>query len=50
MLSRTKMAARMEAIIYSIGIRVGLYQGRIKEERACNLGNTRIHMWAGECA
>ncbi len=26
------------------------YQGRIKEERACNLGNTRIHMWAGECA
>ena len=27
-----------------------LYQGRIKEERACNLGNIRIHMWAGECA
>ncbi len=27
-----------------------LWQGRIKEERACNLGNIRIHMWAGECA
>ncbi len=26
------------------------YQGRIKKERACNLGNIRIHMWAGECA
>ncbi len=25
-------------------------QGRIKEERACNLGNIRIQTWAGECA
>ncbi len=27
-----------------------VYKGRIKEDRACNVGNIRIQMWAGECA